>query len=239
MKPVLFLLFAIVSACFGQKVVTPGRPTTPTVPTVPTTPTNPNTRNTNPIPNDQSQQTTDIAKPIYISGKVTLDDGTPPPDLVRIEKICGATPRPQGYTDSKGRFNFQLDGNIGVLAEASDSSFGRQSQMGGNMVGRNGERNLSGCDLRAVLPGFRSDTVNLSMRRAFDNPNVGTLVLHRIGGVEGTTISYASLNAPKDATRAYEKGREALKKEKQPEAEKQFRKAVEIYPGYATAWYEL
>ena len=238
MKPVLFLFLVFVSVGFSQKVVTPGRPTTPTLPTVPTTP-NPNTRNTNTYPTDQTQQNTDIARPIYLSGKVTLDDGTAPPDLVRIEKICGASPRPQGYTDSKGRFNFQLDGNIGVLADASDSSFGRQSPMGGNTLSRNGERNLSGCDLRAVLPGFRSDTVNLSMHRAFDNPNVGTIVLHRLGGVEGTTISYASLNAPKDATRAFEKGREALKKDKQPEAEKQFRKAVEIYPGYATAWYEL
>jgi tetratricopeptide (TPR) repeat protein len=239
MKPVLFLLLAAVSLGFSQKAVTPGRPTTPTIPTVPTTPTNPNTRNTNPFPTDQSQQTMDTARPIYLSGKVTLDDGTPPPDFVRIEKICGASPRPQGYTDSKGRFNFQLDGNIGVLADASDSTFGRQSPSAGNITGRNGERNLSGCDLRAVLPGFRSDTVNLSMHRAFDNPNIGTIVLHRIGGVEGTTISYASLNAPKDATRAFEKGREALKKEKQTEAEKQFRKAVELYPGFATAWYEL
>ncbi len=243
MKPLLFLvLFS--SALFGQKTVAPGPPSTPSLPTTPTTP-NPNTRTTTPFPSDQTQQQgIEINRPVYLSGKVTLDDGTPPPDLVRIEKICGSNPKPQGYTDSKGRFNFQLDSSVGIFADASDSSFGgfpgqpRRSSSSGNF-GRNGEPNLSGCELRAVLPGFRSDTVNLSMHRAFDNPNVGTIVLHRLGGVEGTTISYASLHAPKDATHAFEKGREAMKKSKEPEAEKQFRKAVELYPGYATAWYEL
>jgi len=241
MKPAIFLIL-LTSAIFGQKTVAPGTPSTPSIPTTPTVP-NTTTRFPSPYPNPTQQQGIDTNRPIYLSGKVTLDDGTPPPDLVKIEKICGTAPKPQGYTDSKGRFNFQLDSNIGIMSDASDASFGgiqgqqRNSNYGN--VGRNGEQGLSGCELRAVLPGFRSDTVNLSMHRAFDNPNVGTMVLHRIGGVEGTTISYTSLHAPKDATHAFEKGRDALKKNKEPEAEKQFRKAVELYPAYATAWYEL
>ncbi len=244
MKPAVFL-FILAIASFAQKPVAPGTPATPNIPTTPTVPNPNNPRNTSPFPNDQTQQQgIEVNRPIYLSGKVTIDDGTPPPDLVKLEKICGANPKPQGYTDSKGRFNFQVDSNLGILADASDSSFGgfpgqpqRNNNPGG--FGRNSEQSLSGCELRAVLPGFRSDSVNLSMHRAFDNPNVGTIILHRIGGVVGTTISYASLHAPKDATHAFEKGREALKKNKEPEAEKQFHKAVELYPGYATAWYEL
>lgn len=245
MKPLLFLVFFVLFSfsLVGQKTVAPGTPSSPSLPTNPTTP-NPSTRGTTPFPSDQTQQQgIDTNRPVYLSGKVTLDDGTAPPDLVRIEKICGSNPKPQGYTDSKGRFNFQLDSNIGILSDASDSSFGFPGQSRRNSssgtFGRNGEQSLSGCELRAVLPGFRSDTVNLSMHRAFDNPNVGTIVLHRLGGVVGTTISYASLNAPKDASHAFEKGLEAMKKNKEPEAEKQFRKALELYPGYATAWYEL
>jgi tetratricopeptide (TPR) repeat protein len=57
--------------------------------------------------------------------------------------------------------------------------------------------------------------------------------------VQGTTISLTSLAAPKDASKAFDKGREAVKKEKWEEARKQFEKAVEGYPKYATAWYEL
>ncbi len=73
----------------------------------------------------------------------------------------------------------------------------------------------------------------------FDNPEVGTIILRRVGNVDGTTISMTSLNAPKDALKAYEKARELQKKEKNEEAEKSFQKAVELYPRYATAWYQL
>jgi len=57
--------------------------------------------------------------------------------------------------------------------------------------------------------------------------------------VEGTTISATSLNAPKDAKKAYEKGREAIKNKKLDQARTQLEKAVAIYPKYASAWYEL
>ncbi len=98
---------------------------------------------------------------------------------------------------------------------------------------------MAGCDLRAVLPGYRSDVVNLTGRRYLDNPDVGTIILHRLGNVQGSTVSVTSLEAPKDARKSYEKGQELLKKEKWPEAQKQLEKAVEIYPKYAAAWYDL
>jgi len=72
-----------------------------------------------------------------------------------------------------------------------------------------------------------------------DNPDVGTIILKRLGNVEGTTISMTSLAAPKDAKKAYDKGREALRKKKWDEARAQLEKAVAAYPKYATAWYEL
>ncbi|MEO7653631.1 MAG: tetratricopeptide repeat protein, partial [Bryobacteraceae bacterium] len=92
---------------------------------------------------------------------------------------------------------------------------------------------------RASLPGFRSDQVNLSGRRAFDNPDVGTIVLHRLAGVEGTSISMVAMQAPKDAKKAFEKSKDFLKKKKVAEAKKELEKAVEIYPKYSTAWFEL
>ena len=101
------------------------------------------------------------------------------------------------------------------------------------------ERDLLGCELRASLPGFRSDVVNLANRKFMDNPEVGTIILHRMGNVEGLTISATSLNAPKDAKKFYDKGKEALTKNKLDDAQKNFEKAVEAYPKYAMAWYEL
>jgi tetratricopeptide (TPR) repeat protein len=96
-----------------------------------------------------------------------------------------------------------------------------------------------GCELRATLAGFRSDVVSLSGRRAMDNPDLGTIILHRMANVEGFTYSGTSAYAPKDAKKAYDKGREAVKKNKTADAERELQKAVDIYPKYAAAWYEL
>ncbi|HMC60965.1 MAG TPA: tetratricopeptide repeat protein, partial [Candidatus Solibacter sp.] len=61
----------------------------------------------------------------------------------------------------------------------------------------------------------------------------------RVGTAEGNTVSAVSLAAPKDARKAYERGMEALKKQKTEEARKDFAKAAELYPKYAAAWNEL
>jgi superkiller protein 3 len=96
-----------------------------------------------------------------------------------------------------------------------------------------------GCEIRASLAGFRSDSISLAGRRSLDNPDIGTIVLHRLAKVDGFTFSGTTAYAPKDARKAYEKGLEASKKEKWPVAEKELQKAVDLYPKYAVAWYEL
>jgi tetratricopeptide (TPR) repeat protein len=90
-----------------------------------------------------------------------------------------------------------------------------------------------------VLAGFRSDSVNLAGRRALDNPDVGTIILHRLANVEGSSISVTTLQAPKDARKAYDKAREALHKDKAADAQKDLEKAVNLYPQFAAAWYDL
>lgn len=207
----------------------PTKPTTGTAPTTPTLPTiNPASSNSNVSPNN-------TPRPIYLSGKVVLQDGTPPPDIVRIERICGGRAVPQGYTNAKGQFEFQVDSQLGIEPDAADA-MGRPSQTGSRPVGT---VSLAGCDLRAVLPGFLPGSINLASHSSFDNPDVGIIVLRRSASVDGTTVSMISLNAPKDALKAYEKGREYLKKDKQEEAARSFQKAVDLYPRYATAWYQL
>jgi tetratricopeptide (TPR) repeat protein len=73
----------------------------------------------------------------------------------------------------------------------------------------------------------------------FGNADVGTIVLHRIGHVEGFTISATSAMAPSKAKKLFEQGREEEKKNKWDSAQEKFSKAVEIYPKYAVAWLEL
>ena len=203
-------------------------------------------------PNQQQQRMPEMQRSIYLSGKVMLDDGTPPPEPVTIERVCNGNPRPEGYTDSKGRFSFELGRNSAMMADASTNmggdGFGNgmpgQPQRGG--FGNSGfggnsniEQQLMGCELRASLPGFRSDMVSLAGRRVMDNPDIGTIVLHRLANVEGFTFSATSGMAPKDAKKAFEKSRDLLKKKKLPEAQKELEKATSLYPKYATAWYDL
>lgn len=214
-------------------------------------------RTTTPFPTDQQQRFPEIQRPIFLSGKVVMEDGTPPPEPVVIERLCSAgNARPEGYTDSKGRFSFELGRNQGMFADASvDNSdplnrqggFGAPGRGGntslGGMPGMGGgginERDLMGCEIRANLPGYQSTVVNLSGRRMMDNPDVGTLILRRLANVEGLTFSMTSAMAPKDAKKAWEKGKEQLKKNKLAEAQKELEKAVQLYPKYAVAWYDL
>jgi tetratricopeptide (TPR) repeat protein len=218
---------------------TTGRPVgSPTT----TTPNNPNNNN---LPNNSNNAPVLAPRPIFLSGKVVLQDGTPPPEPVRIERVCGANPRAQGYTDHKGHFSFQLDSAFGIDQDASEGGFrapgmnSSSSAANSPLTSSRGSSNLAGCELRAQLAGFRSSSVNLGFRQTMDNPDVGTIVLTRMGNVEGTTISMTSLNAPKDSLKAFNKGRDLVKKEKYDDAQKEFQKAVDGYPQYASAWYQL
>ena len=63
----------------------------------------------------QQQQMPEMVRPIFISGKVMLEDGTPPQESVVIERVCNGNARPEGYTDSKGRFSFEVGRNQGMF----------------------------------------------------------------------------------------------------------------------------
>lgn len=180
----------------------------------------------------------DAAHTIFLTGKVTLQDGSSPDQPVLIERICTGRPHPEGYTDSKGTFSIRLGQEMDVLPDASETQ--SRSQITANAPGGGiRDSQLAACELRAVLAGYRSETVQLAMHKYMDNPDIGTIVLRRLGVVEGLTLSATSALAPKDAHKAYERGMELMKKPKLDEAEKEFQKAVEIYPRFASAWYEL
>lgn len=217
-------------------------------------PTSPFPNRTNPgqNPNDRMQFPDMAPRPIFLSGKVMLDDGTAPTEQVVIERVCNGNARPEGYTDSKGNFSFELGRNQAMMADASygnaEDSFGGLG--GGRMGGQNRstmpgggqqitERDLMGCEIRAMLAGYRSDTISLSGRRTLDNPNLGTIILHRRANVEGFTSSGTSLMAPKDARKFFEKAMKLAKSKKPAEAQKELESAVALYPKYAEAWYEL
>jgi len=185
----------------------------------------------------------------FLSGKVLMDDGSPTPANITIQRVCAGATKAMGFTDSKGRFSFQMGQKTDMAPDASEDSGEEQrvalmtpiggSSTEGRLFGSMNNRQLSGCQLEAALPGYRSDTVVLGNRRYMDNPDVGSIVLHRMGNVEGTSVGATSLDAPREARKLYDKGMEAERQKKWPAAQTDFEKAVALYPKYAAAWHEL
>ena len=226
-----------------------GTPTVPGSPGSPTRPGSPGGQQPGNFPGNNNPMPDFTQRPLILMGKVVMEDGTAPPDSVTVQLVCRGLPRSVGFTDSKGGFSVDLNNrmNNATLMDASESAnspdfsgpFGGPSMSSrGNSNGLS-ERDLMGCDLQAALPGFRSEQIHLGTRRALDNPDVGSILLHRLANVEGLTISATSAFAPKDAKKSFEKARNAARKQKWDEAEKEYQKAVELYPKYAAAWYQL
>lgn len=187
--------------------------------------------------------------PIMLSGNVMFDDGTQPNANIRIERVCNTgTARLEAHTDSKGRFSFQLGQNAAVDADAEDSGTpgllnpgaGPLSSSSGRVGPLTGGSNpLANCELRARYAGYRSDRVQLAGRKPLDDPNIGTIVLHRLMNVLGSTLTVTTALAPKQAAKDYEKGEQLAAKGNFPGAEKRFLDATHLYSKYAIAWYAL
>jgi tetratricopeptide (TPR) repeat protein len=194
----------------------------------------------------------DTSRPIYLSGRVAKEDGSTLVQNITIERVCSGIAKTVAYTDARGRFNFRWNDSTMILADASDAGSGpgrtassagygsSQSTGGTNTLAADpfGNRMMN-CELRANLAGYTSDTVNLFSRRSADSPDIGVIVLHPIAGVEGTSVSVTSIQAPKAAKSAYERGLQSLLKNKPADAAKDFEKAVTLYPNYADAWVNL
>jgi hypothetical protein len=187
------------------------------------------------------------AERISLSGRVVVADGTPPPATAQIETICDGRRQTQGTTKNDGVFQITLGNDpTASISSARDSapagvgsdSFGRAAP--GNMDSL-GHVDLTSCEVRAVLPGFTSSVIQLGRRSAFESPEIGNLILTPYGKDGDPTVSATTLQAPKEAQKAFEKGVKETRgdKPKWDRAAKELSKAVELYPQFAEAWYEL
>jgi len=187
---------------------------------------------------------------LFISGSVVLEDGAPPPAGAVIERVCFGRAKKEAYVDSKGNFGFQVGANtIGnaIFDATEDTAFG-QSAAGSSSARSFGLPSRSsppqsmefvGCELRARLAGYRSSAVILTGGQTLGPIDVGTIVLHPVAKVTGTTVSATGMQAPKDAKKAMARAEEAVQKQKFDEAEKNLAAAVAAFPRYATAWFAL
>jgi tetratricopeptide (TPR) repeat protein len=186
---------------------------------------------------DASNPNGSMTSAMFISGKVTLDDGSELTESAAVQTICRGDRHTRAFTDRHGGFSFQM-------GDSTPNSDGDLSDAGSSTVTRTTtqreQRAWRDCEVQAVLGGFSSEIVELASRlNGMESADLGRIVLHRLEHVEGTSISVTSALAPSGARKALEKGRDAEKKKNWKRAAESFQKAVQIYPKYAAAWFEL
>jgi len=184
--------------------------------------------------------------PLMLSGNIIVEDGSLLPAPASIERVCNGRVSRDGRSDFKGYFT------ISITASRQDQFGDPQGSAEVSTVGTAQSRlprnastladALARCELRASLAGFRSSSLPIPLGEIGNTVgavNVGTIVVQSMQKVQGVTVSATSLNAPKDAKKAYDNGHHAAEKNKLPEAQQNLEKAVQLYPQYAAAWQDL
>jgi tetratricopeptide (TPR) repeat protein len=177
---------------------------------------------------------------MFLLGRVATADGSAVPNDVLVERVCSAGVRQQVHVSPRGEFSMQLGSKNDSYVDATG---GEPSQDG--LTSKNSNlgiprQELANCELRASVSGFSSSVVSLvDLNGSLSTVDVGAIVVQRRGKTEGLTLSASPYKAPKDARKAYEKGLEAERKGELANAHKYFGKAVEAYPKYTNAWFQL
>jgi tetratricopeptide (TPR) repeat protein len=177
-----------------------------------------------------------------------FDDGSSPAASISIERVCGSSLHVETHTDLKGRFSFQLGAEVAsniADADSSNNSLGTAHSATDGLsepeagLGGVGAPGVAQCQLRAAYPGYVSELVNLSTHNSLDDHSVGTIILHHLANVRGTTISLTTALAPKSARKHFQKGYQLSQRGKLVEAGQKFKAATEDYPKFAVAWFAL
>lgn len=218
----------------------PPAPTpTPTPSPPPSSPTGPGAPSTGaPSTSETIQPDDDYV--LFLRGRVATNDGTSLPNDVLVERVCNGGVRQQVYASTSGDFNIQLGSPADSFVDASGdpapqrSGFSNAPELGFS------RRELANCELRASVAGFRSDSISLVDLTPYERSvDVGSIVVHRTTKIQGMTVSAIPYKAPPKAIKAYEKGLKDERNGKLADAGKYFEQAVQIYPDYASAWFQL
>ncbi len=160
----------------------------------------------------------------YLRGTVSVDGGALPWEPIAVTVRCDEKPRYETRTDVKGVFLITFTIATGPANPDAQRSMAAQ---------------YVGCQVQASLPGFQSSTITIPNRDLTDKPDIGVITLRQEEGALGGTMSRTSQAAPKDAVKNFEKARAEWLDQKPDRAQHDLEKAVQIYPQYAEAWYQL
>jgi tetratricopeptide (TPR) repeat protein len=195
----------------------------------------------NPIPSSNTQPgESDEDLVMFIMGRVATDDSSAVPSEMLVERVCNGGVRQQVHPTGHGDFSMQLTSMADSFLDATGDRSAQNAVP--NRTSQNGipRRELANCEMRATAAGFRSNVAMLVDTTSFSGTiDVGSLTVHRIAKVQGATVNAAELTVPANARKAYEKGLDSVRSGKTEDAQKYFEKAVQIYPKYTRAWFQL
>jgi tetratricopeptide (TPR) repeat protein len=159
-------------------------------------------------------------------GKVTVEYEGPlwAPTMVFV--TCSGVPQYATQTDRKGNFLITTTKVQGALSLQADAK-------------RQMETYFEGCSVQASLAGFHSSEILITHRNLRDDPELGTLTLKRNETATGTALSETTAPAPANALKSFLKARSDLLEQQPDRAQRDLQKAVDIYPAFAEAWYQL
>jgi Ca-activated chloride channel family protein len=154
---------------------------------------------------------------IFLHGRVVMADGSPPPRLVTIERICTDNLESirETATNPKGEFIWH------VTVDAV-------TKMASNRV----------CSLRASNKGFDSSLIDVTDWKWFSEPVLPDLVLTK-HDPDAPVNPFSAARPPAGMARAWERAGKAAQSKNWAEAERQLRIAVDKNPRYAPAWHAL
>jgi len=189
--------------------------------------------------------------PLLLTGRVLLENGSPPPHPAKIERVCNSVRHSEGYTDAKGNFGIHFGSTASVTQDAEEQDRlspsvtapiqilpAPASDAAGASINSDGR--LLDCELRAVLSGYYSQSVPIKPMHVMENPDVGVIVLRPNGAHGGgAVVSAQSLAVPKPARKLLERAQQEAAAGNADRARLDLEKAVAEYPDYAAAWCAL
>jgi tetratricopeptide (TPR) repeat protein len=159
-------------------------------------------------------------------GKIAMEGEPLPWEPMLVSVDCKGSIVNSTQADLRGQFVITFTDAHGAERTPADA----QRQM---------ETRYEGCLVRASLAGFRSSTLTITSRNLRDEPNLGTITLSPEARGGGTEFSTTSKVAPSNAMKAFEKARAEYLDGNAEAAERNLKKAVQLYPGFAEAWLQL
>lgn len=159
-------------------------------------------------------------------GKLVMEGEPLPWQPMLVSVDCKGSIVNSTQTDLQGRFVITFQETHVTPTAPPDS----QRQM---------ETKYEGCIVRGSVAGFRSSAITITVHNLREEPNLGTITLSPETRGGGTELSTTTQAAPSNAMKAFEKARAEWLAQDPDGAEKNLKKAVQLYPTFAQAWLQL